>query len=143
MIVNVETTEYLFNHVSELVKQGKILELLQLEKTDATWKGYIFNLLRGTMKFLLNAAIDTLPTKVKLKLWGKRFNDKCRCGRRETLNHVLNGCDLSLREGRYTYRHDNVLKYISTCLDKTKYTCLVDIPGCQTAGGAPFPPAWL
>ena len=53
----------------------------------------------------------------------------------------MNGCDLSLREGRYTYRHDNVLKYISTCLDKSKYTCLVDIPGCQTAGGGTLPPS--
>ena len=83
-IVNVEETEKMFNHVSELLKQGKILELSQMEKNDATWKGYIFNLPRGTMKFLLNAAIDTLPTRVHLKLWGKMSNDKCRCGRRET-----------------------------------------------------------
>ena len=68
-------------------------------------------------------------------------NDKCRCGRRETLNHILNGCDLSLKEGRYTYRHDNVLKYISECLDKTKYSCYVDIPGCQTPAGGTLPPA--
>ena len=142
-IVNVEETDKMFKHVSELVKQGKILELSQMEKNDATWKGYIFNLPRGTMKFLLNAAIDTLPTRVNLKLWGKMSNDKCRCGRRETLNHILNGCDLSLKEGRYTYRHDNVLKYISECLDKTKYSCYVDIPGCQTPAGGTLPPALL
>ena len=88
MIVNVEDTEQMFNHVTELVKQRKVLELSQLEKNDATWKGYIFNLPRGTMKFLLNAAIDTLPTRVNLKLWGKMTNDKCRFGRRNTLNHI-------------------------------------------------------
>ena len=62
-IVNSEETLSLFKHVSELVKQGKTLELSQIEKNDATWKGYIYNLPRGTMKFLLNSTIDTLPTK--------------------------------------------------------------------------------
>ena len=140
-IVNCEETSNLFNHVAELVKQGKILELSQIEKTDAAWKGYIFNLPRGTMKFLLNSAIDTLPTKVNLKLWGKRASDKCRCGRKETLNHILNGCEMALQEGRYTYRHDNILKYISDCLDRVKFTCYVDIPGCQTPAGGTLPPS--
>ena len=127
-------------HASGLIKQGKILELSQIEKTDATWKGFIYNLPRGTMKFLLNSAIDTLPTKVNLKLWGKRTSDKCRCGKRETLNHILNGCEMALQEGRYTYRHDTILKYISDCLDREKFKCYVDIEGCQTPAGGTIPP---
>ena len=55
------------NHVQTLVKQGKFLELTQVEKTDATWQSFIFNLPRGCMKFILNSAIDTLPTKANLK----------------------------------------------------------------------------
>ena len=82
-IVNSEETQTLFNHVSELVKQGRILELSQIEKNDATWQSYVYNLPRGTMKFLLNSAIDTLPTKANLKLWGKRASEKCRCGKKE------------------------------------------------------------
>ena len=139
-IVNCEETLNLFTHVSKLVKQGKTLELSQIEKNDATWQGFIYNLPRGTMKFLLNSAIDTLPTKVNLKLWGKRSSDKCRCGKRETLNHILNGCDMALQEGRYTYRHDTILKYISNCLDRVKFTCYVDIEGCQTPAGGTLPP---
>ena len=89
----------------------------------------------------MNSAIDTLPTKVNLKLWGKRASDKCRCGKKETLNHILNGCDMALQEGRYTYRHDNILKYISDCLDRVKFNCYVDIPGCQTPAGGTLPPS--
>ena len=48
-IVNSEETQNLFTHVSELVKQGKILELSQIEKNDATWQSYVYNLPRGTM----------------------------------------------------------------------------------------------
>ena len=139
-IVNSEETSNLFTHVSGLIKQGKILELSQIEKTDATWKGFIYNLPRGTMKFLLNSVIDTLPTKVNLKLWGKRTSDKCRCGKRETLNHILNGCEMALQKGRYTYRHDTILKYISDCLDREKFKCYVDIEGCQTPAGGTIPP---
>ena len=31
------------------------------------------------------------------------------CGIRETLGHVLNSCNVMLNQGRYTWRHDNVL----------------------------------
>ena len=131
----------IYTHIRTLVKQGKFLELTHLEKNDATWQSFIFNLPKGTMKFVLNSSIDTLPTKVNLKQWGKITNDKCHCGKRQTLNHVLNCCNRSLNEGRYTFRHDCVLQYISQCLDKQKYQCFVDIEGEQTAAGGTLPPS--
>ena len=89
---------------------------------------------------MLNVSIDTLPTKVNLKQWGKVTNEKCFCGQRQTLNHILNCCVVSLNQGRYTYRHDNVLAYIQRCLDSSKYTCYTDIEGHQTQGGGTIPP---
>ena len=130
----------MLEHVQKLVKQGKFLELSQCEKNDATWKSYIYNLPRGTMKWILNSSIDTLPTKVNLKQWGKVNNDKCFCGQRQTLNHILNCCVVSLNQGRYTYRHDSILNYIQQCLDITKYTCYTDIAGHQAPGGGTIPP---
>ena len=127
LAVNSQDNLEMFNHVKQLVKQGKYLELAHLEQTDATWKGYIYNLPKGTMKFVLNSTIDTLPTKVNLKMWGKVSNDKCRCGRKETLNHILNCCHMSLKEGRFTFRHDNILQYISKCIDTTKYEAFIDM----------------
>ena len=44
-----------------------------------------------------------------------------------------------MNEGRYTFRHDNVLQYIAKCLDR-KYTFYVDIPGHQTPAGGTIPP---
>lgn len=92
------------------------------------------------MKFILNSTLDTLPTRVNLKMWGKVTNDKCRCGMKQTLNHILNCCALSLNEGRFTYRHDNVLQYIAKCLDQDKYKCYIDIPEHQTPAGGTLPP---
>ena len=91
-------------------------------------------------KNFLNSSIDTLPTKVNLKLWGKVNNDKCFCGQRQTLNHILNCCIVSLNQGRYTYRHDSILHYIQQCLDTTKYRIYVDIEGHQTQDGGTIPP---
>ena len=128
-------------HVRSLVKQGRFLELTEVQKNDTTWQSFIFNLPRGCMKFILNSAIDTLPTKVNLKQWGKSSSDKCFCGKRQTLNHILSCCKPSLNQGRYTYRHDNILTYISKCLDKSKYQIYVDIEGHQTPAGGTLPPS--
>ena len=63
-MVSVQENGKLLEHVQKLVKQGKFLELSKLEHNDATWKSFIYNLPKGTMKWLLNSSIDTLPTKV-------------------------------------------------------------------------------
>lgn len=38
--------------------------------------------------------------------------------RHPTLKHILNGCYVFLKQGRYTWRHNNVLKDIHTGLEK-------------------------
>ena len=126
-----------------MYKQGKILEMAKLAENDATWKSYIYNLPKGTMKWLLNSSIDTLPTKVNLKQWGKTTNDKCFCNQRQTLNHILNCCRVSLYQGRFTFRHDSVLNYIAQCLDKTRFSCYIDIPSHQTPAGGTIPASVL
>ena len=88
---------------------------------------------------VLNSAIDTLPTKTNLKQWGKLVNDKCFFGQRQTLKHILNCCKPSLDQGRFTYRHDNILNYVSKCLDKQKYKCFIDLEGQQTGAGGTIP----
>ena len=49
-----EANQTILEHVQTLIKQGKFLELCKLEMTDATWNSYIYNLPKGTMKFVLN-----------------------------------------------------------------------------------------
>jgi hypothetical protein len=93
---------------------------------------------KGDKKFALKASIDTLPTKANLCLWGKRTNNKCKCGAKKNQNHILNCCHLALNEGRFTFRHDGGLNYIASCLDTL--CCYVDIPGHQTPAGGTLPP---
>ena len=130
-------TSLLVNHsekshekVKSLAVQGRNLALAAAEESDLIWKSYMFDLKRGTLKFLLNASIDTLPTAANLKRWKKSLSDKCKlCKKRQTTNHCLNICKVALDTNRYTWRHNNVINYIVQSLDTTKYTIHSDIPG--------------
>ena len=107
---------------------------------DATWKSYLYALPKGTMKFIINSCINTLPTRANLRLWGRSSSDKCiLCGRKETTNHILSSCPASLQQGRYTYRHNNVLKEITENIDTNIFTYYSDIQG-KTIGGGTIPP---
>ena len=92
------------------------------------------------MKFLINASIHTLPTQNNLKLWNKSTSDKCKlCDNRDSTLHTLSGCRVALVEGRFTWRHDNIVRYICDSIDKTKVEVYSDIPGYRTANGGSIP----
>ena len=138
--VNLKYSEEYMAKVQLLTKQGDFLSLAACERGDAVWKSFIYNMKKGTMKFYLNAVTNTLPTGNNLMQWGKSTTDLCKlCKGRETTCHVLNNCKVALEQGKYTWRHDNILAYIESCLDAAKFKCFVDIPGHQTPTGGTIP----
>jgi hypothetical protein len=62
-------------HLDTLLKQGDFLLFSEQEKCDSNWKSVLFNLPKGTIKFLLNSFINTLPTQDNLKLWGEKIQE--------------------------------------------------------------------
>ena len=127
--------------VKSLVVQGNTLALADAEATDFTWKSHIYDLRAGTLKFLVNAVIDTLPTAVNLKRWKKTSSDKCKlCKGRQTTAHCLNICKVALDTKRFTWRHNNIVNYVVNCLDTTKFTVFSDIEGHEAPGGGTVPP---
>ena len=134
------TKEKNTTHLNTLLKQGEFLKLALEEEKDPIWKGFIWNLKSGTAKFLLNATIHTLPTMNNLKLWNKSVSDQCLlCKNRDSTLHTLNGCKVMLDQGRYTYRHDIILNYILSKLDKNLYKVYSDLNGFQTTNGGTIP----
>ena len=84
-------------HFDTLLKQGEYLKFADQEEVDPNWNSIIFDLPKGTMKFLLNSFTHTLPTQNNLKLWGKTFSYKCHlCKNRDCTTYCLNGCRVSL-----------------------------------------------
>ena len=59
---------------------------------------------------------------------------------RETLQHVLNSCKVSLNLGKFTWRHDNIVRYICKKIDLSKCTPSADITPFSLAGGGTIPP---
>ena len=56
------------------------------------------------------------------------MSDKCpHCGARQTLAHTLNNCKTSLEQGRGTFRHDSIIKYVDKSFDQSKYEVPVDL----------------
>ena len=55
------------------------------------------------------------------------------------LNHVLSSCPKFLEQGRYTYRHNNVIKEIVENIDRENARVYADIEG-HTIGGGTVPP---
>ena len=92
------------------------------------------------MKFILNSNINTLSTQNNLKRWNKAYSNKCLlCQTCDSTLHCLNGCKVMLDQKRYTWRHDNVIKYITDNIDKS-YTVYSDIKGGNSINGGTIPP---
>ena len=139
--MRLEEKERQLEHVKSLAVQGKVLELLAAAQNDITWRSYMFNLKAGTLKFLFNACIDTLPSLANLKRWKKSPSDLCKlCRGRQTSNHVLNICKVGLNTGRFKWRHDNILSYIVSLMDTDKYEVYSDLPGYHAVGNGTIPP---
>ena len=100
----------------------------------------MFNLKQGTLKFLLNASIDTLPTQASLCKWKKSTSDQCKlCKATETTSYILNNCKVSLDNGKCLFLHNNIVHYIVQLIDTSKFKVYSDIPGF-TVGGGSIPP---
>ena len=133
--------EKLREHAHGLQLQGHLLTLASQEKQDMLWKSTMFQLKSGTLKFMLNCSIDTLATPANLCRWKYSNCDKCKlCGNKGTTNHMLNCCKVMLDTGRYTWRHNNLVHFIVTNVDK-RFTVYSDLPGFEAPGGGTIPPA--
>ena len=66
------------------------------------------------ISFILRSAYDLLPSNANLVKWGKSEDPSCPlCNGRQTVEHVLSSCKTALTQGRYTWRHNQVLKELA------------------------------
>ena len=106
-------------HAHSLGRQGVWLQWSDSAiPFDFSWKNLLFGPGEHVLKFVLNASVNWVKTPDLLKLWGYTHQDLCTtfgsggC----TLHHILSNCSIALRQRRYNWRHDSVLKHILTVL---------------------------
>ncbi|KAJ8014240.1 hypothetical protein DPEC_G00038200 [Dallia pectoralis] len=69
------------------------------------------------IRFLIQAVYDVLPSPSNLFSWGLLESPACiLCLKRGTLEHIISCCSKALGEGRYRWRHDQVLKAIENTI---------------------------
>ena len=65
--------------------------------------------------------MDVLPSPVNLVKWWLKEAPDCKlCGGRGVLAHILSGCKIALQQGRYRWRHDQVLRELADVLAKER-----------------------
>ena len=84
---------------------------------DLSWQSLI-TAAHSLISFVLNAQINSVRTPDMLRLWGYTKTATCPlCSAPQcTLHHILVNCDFALKQKRYTWRHDSVLKNIEISL---------------------------
>jgi len=127
-------TEHWNSSFEPLTVQNKFLDIVTLEQACPLWKRLMIGLPEKQLSFLLRAGCDTLPTPLNLSRWNIITNPKCTLchAPQPTTNHILTGCSVALEQGRYTWRHDSVLKVFVHGLQKHLPDCFklyADLPG--------------
>ena len=98
--------------------QGRPMTWEAVMSLDVTWNKLLYSWSPKLLSFCLNSIQDTLPTPSNLEKWKKVTLGKCflcpntKC----TLMHILNNCPSALRQGRYNWRHDMVLRAIVSAI---------------------------
>ena len=66
------------------------------------------------IKFLIRSVYDVLPSPSNLHLWNLSDTPACQlCKGVGTLEHILSSCPSALGDGRYRWRHDQVLRVVA------------------------------
>ena len=131
----VEATDELLNSLNKLQVQGQWKEWSKCMINDFTWNKVLREGNPAYISFQLKAVTNTLPSQDNLKRWNiTNVDQNCvLCGKvNPTLRHVLTGCPVSLTQGRFTWRHDSVLKRIVIFLESALSILLI-------ANGSPSP----
>ena len=104
-----------------LVKQGQWMRWEGLEKRKLGWRD-LWEMEASNISFILRATYDVLPSPKNLHQWYGEDPTCALCPTPATLKHILTGCKTSLTQGRYTWRHNQVLKSLAAVLESKRNT---------------------
>ena len=101
-------------------QQGSWTQWDSVRGRSLSWKD-IWNMEGHRIKFLLSSVYDVLPTPTNLQRWRLTEDPFCvQCRRPANLEHILSSCRVGLTEGRFRWRHDQVLARLADGLEKER-----------------------
>ena len=114
--ISAAETEKYWAHATSLNMQGIWTQWFEhTNPLDFSWNSLIYGPGKSIISFVINASINSLPSPYLKKLMGYATSSRCRLCKDKNCNmsHILAGCDFSLKNGKYTWRHDSVLLTLS------------------------------
>ncbi|KAI8516566.1 hypothetical protein Bbelb_051470 [Branchiostoma belcheri] len=127
---NKERREMVVQEVREIEeeKRGAIAAGQAKQGMWTTWEGVeprnisysvLWQMEPLRISFLWRSVYDLLPTPANLSRWYDDQSDCCTaCGQKGTLKHILSACPAALSSGKYTWRHNNVLRVLVNAIKK-------------------------
>ena len=118
-----EKRRMVVNTVREMEEEKRTVKMTGLSKQGApmNWEVPerrvssmdIISMQEGSLGFLVKSVYDLLPTPENRNRWFST-DERCQlCGGIGSMAHILSGCPTALGQGRYRWRHDQVLKEIA------------------------------
>ena len=104
-----------------LAKQGQWMRWEGLEKRKLGWRD-LGEMEASNISFIIRATNDVLPSPKNLHQWYGEDPTCALCPTPASLKHILTGCKTSLTQGRYTWRHNQVLKSLAAVLESKRNT---------------------
>lgn len=104
-----------------MAKQGRWTNWEGLEKKKLSWRD-IWQMEGARLSFVIRATYDLLPSPQNLKQWYGEDPTCSLCQEHASLRHILSGCTTSLTQGRYTWRHNQVLRELASVLEQKRTT---------------------
>jgi hypothetical protein len=99
-------------------QQGRWMNWEGVRPVKLGWNE-IWKMESSRLQFKLKSVYDVLPSPTNLATWGLTEDPKCGlCGKPANLEHILSSCAESLKDGRYTWRHDKVLAVLAETLER-------------------------
>ena len=104
---------YAFSKAVQLQVQGQWTRWMNYVQPDFSWAS-LTALPANLTSFCLASTYDTLPSLVNLKRWRITTETMCTLCSNDvcTTAHILGACKVSPQQGRYTFRHDTVLREV-------------------------------
>ena len=100
-----------------LCRQGAWTRWENFSKRKISWAD-IWHADASRLKFLVQSVYDVLPSPANLFTWGKIGIPSCPlCAGKGTLRHIMSACPKALGDGRYRWRHDQVLRTVADTVD--------------------------
>ena len=92
-----------------------------LERRKLTWT-QLWDMEASNISFIIRATYDVLPTPKNLQVWYGEDPTCALCPTPATVKHILAACNTSLTQGRYTWRHNQVLKSLAAAIESKRNT---------------------